>query len=392
VITAGADVRVITPQVGPGARPVFLAGFQGNRRATGIDTDLYVRTLALLEEDGRPFALAVCDLIGVLRPDTLAVRRAVADLDADVVVAATHTHSGPDTIGLWGPDEGTSGIDEAWLAGTREAIAASIRSAVAALEPASMRVATASVTGVIRNYRDPEIVDTEIAVLALDRPDGSAIATLMNVPVHPEVLNGDSTVVGGDMAGAGARALEAARGGAAVWAGAGMGGMQSPEEGPRTPAEAQRKGRMCAEAALAALARAPSAAEPRVRVRSAEVELPLWNPRFRAGIGAGLLRGDVSAEGTLRTDVALVDLGLARMACWPGEVLPALGMESKARIRTPHAFLIGLANDELGYILPEEDFVEPEDWDDPGRSYEESMSVGPETGSRLMAALDALAL
>ena len=103
-----------------------------------------------------------------------------------------------------------------------------------------------------------------------------------------------------------------------------------------------------------------------------------------------LLHGDLHEDGTLTTDVGVLDLGAARAACWPGEVLPALGLRSKARLDTPVPLLFGLANDELGYILPDEDFVEPTDWDDPGRQYEESMSVGPDAGSRLLSALDAL--
>ena len=384
---AGADRRVMTPSFD---RPVFLAGFQGDRRATGLDRDLWVRTLALAEPGGRPFVLSVCDLIGVLRVDSLAVRAAVADLDADVVVAATHTHSGPDTIGLWGPNETTRGVDESHLTAVREAVAVSIRAAVSALEPCRVRAVATNVDGVIQNYRDPEILDTGVGFVAFDRPDGTAIATLVNVGVHPEVLDGDSTLMSSDLAGACCVAIEAARGGVSVWASGDLGGMQSPAEGPRTPEEVTRKGSMVADAALQALERAESADNVRVRYRGAEVRLPLWNPRYRLGLISGLLRGDLAPDGSLTTDVGILDLGVARAACWPGEVLPALGLTSKERLGTPVPLLIGLANDELGYILPDDAFVEPEDWDDPDPHYEESMSVGPETGSRLLVALDAL--
>ena len=127
-----------------------------------------------------------------------------------------------------------------------------------------------------------------------------------------------------------------------------------------------------------------------VRYRGGEVALPLWNPMYRAGLEAGLLRGDVHPDGTLTTEVGLLDLGGARIAFWPGEVLPKLGLACKTALHTPHPFLVGLANDELGYILAREDFVEPTDWADPGSQYEESMSVGPETGPMLQAALDSL--
>lgn len=389
-LLAGADARTITPALDP-ARPVFLAGFQNDRRATGIDAALEVRTLALAAPGGRAFVLAVCDLVGVLRSDTLQIRAAVADLDADVVVAATHTHSGPDTIGLWGSDQGTRGVDEPYLAGVRATVADSIRAAVTSLEPAAVFAATTRADGVIQNYRDPNILDDAVGVLALDRPDaGGPIATLVNVGVHPEVLDGDSTLISPDMAGACRASVDAARGGITVWTSGDLGGMQSPAEGPRTPEEVRRKGGALARAAVDALMDAPPLAAPLVRYRGGEVALPLWNPMYRAGLEAGLLRGDVHPDGTLTTEVGLLDLGGARIAFWPGEVLPKLGLACKAALHSPHPFLVGLANDELGYILAREDFVRPTDWDDPGAQYEESMSVGPETGPMLQAALDSL--
>lgn len=386
-ILAGADTRTITPRVDDPARPVFLAGFQGDRRATGIESDLRVRTLALAEQGGRPFVLAVCDVIGLLRAETLEIRSAVADLGADVIVAATHTHSGPDTIGLWGPDDATRGVDDSHLSELAATVAASIRASVGALEPATLAAAVCEVDGVIRNTRDPDVLDRQVGVLAVDRPGGGAIATLVNVGMHPEVLDGDSTLVSPDIAGATCLAIEGSRGGVAVWASGDLGGMQSPAEGPRTMEEMRRKSGVVATAALESLAHAGSPGEQRVRFRGAEVRLPLWNPRYRAGIAAGLLRGAVTDDGELVTEVGVLDLGVGRAAFWPGEVLPRLGMASKAALRTPVPFLIGLANDELGYILPDADFVEPDDWEDPGDRYEESMSVGPRTGSLLDAAI-----
>ncbi len=379
---AGADTRLITPSLEGG--PVYLAGFQGNRVATGVADDLRVRTMALREE-GRPFALAVCDLIGLVREDTLAVRASLPGVD--VVVASTHTHSGPDTIGLWGPDERTRGVDEPYLERVRERVVASIESAVASLEPAWLRFGAAPVDGVVRNFRDPEVLDDVVSVLVAEGEDGSAIGTLLNFPCHPEVLDGESTVVSADMAGAACRAVERGRGGIAVWASGGLGGMQSPDTGVRTPEEAGRLGSLVASAALGALG--AERFRPELRYRRAEVDLSLWNPRFRAALDAGLLRGTVGG-GQLRTEVSLLELGPARVAFAPGEVLPALGLVIKEGLACRFPFLVGLANDELGYILPREQFVEPADWDDPGPQYEESMSVGPETGPRLMDALDRL--
>ena len=52
--------------------------------------------------------------------------------------------------------------------------------------------------------------------------------------------------------------------------------------------------------------------------------------------------------------------------------------------------VVGLANDELGYILPQNEFTFPENYLVPGGSYEESMSVGPQIGPNLTATLQKL--
>jgi len=92
----------------------------------------------------------------------------------------------------------------------------------------------------------------------------------------------------------------------------------------------------------------------------------------------------------LSTTCSFVDLGPAQLIGLPGELLPRLGFELKAALPGPGRVLIGLADDELGYILPDDEFVTPADYANPGLQYEESMSPGPTTGSRLMAAAKSL--
>lgn len=107
---AGAAQSVITPALFP-ERPVYLAGFGHNRIATGVHDDLYARCLALGFAKQK---LVVCsvDLIGLFYDDVLTIRREFeqAAPSAFLVVAATHTHAGPDTLGLYGPKPLQSGV------------------------------------------------------------------------------------------------------------------------------------------------------------------------------------------------------------------------------------------------------------------------------------------
>ena len=92
-------------------RPVYLAGFGQNRRAQSVHDDLCVRALALVFGETR-VDVAALDLIGLGRRYCQEIERRVneAEPGTRTLLSCTHTHHGPDTIGLWGPDTITSGV------------------------------------------------------------------------------------------------------------------------------------------------------------------------------------------------------------------------------------------------------------------------------------------
>jgi len=71
-------------------------------------------------------------------------------------------------------------------------------------------------------------------------------------------------------------------------------------------------------------------------------------------------------------------------------LLPKPGLQLKAWMKEAGAKVtgvIGLANDELGYILPVEDFKYPWNPFKPGKHYEETNSIGREIAPKVMDAL-----
>ena len=104
--------------------------------------------------------------------------------------------------------------------------------------------------------------------------------------------------------------------------------------------------------------------------------MPLDNPLFRFGIRTGVLpRLTRGPDGWISTQVAVLDLGAARLVTVPGELLPGPGMHLRRALGVPYRFLIGLADDELGYLLPSRAFIYPRNPFRPGDHYEETMSV-----------------
>src|ERR1700691_6662134 len=86
-----------------------MAGFGHTRAAVSVHDDLYARCLAF-SAGSKPLVVCEVDLIGFFLDDVERIRAKVSG--ADVVVASTHVHEGPDTMGLWGSGAAHSGINE----------------------------------------------------------------------------------------------------------------------------------------------------------------------------------------------------------------------------------------------------------------------------------------
>ena len=79
--------------------------------------------------------------MGLFRPEVQAIEVELRERGAApevLIVACTHNHQGPDTLGLWGPDRQTSGVDPQYMDWLRTQIANSVGAALGALRPARL--------------------------------------------------------------------------------------------------------------------------------------------------------------------------------------------------------------------------------------------------------------
>jgi putative sterol carrier protein len=369
-LQAGAARVKITPDKLP-----YLAGYSANRRAEEVHDDVYASAVVIQAGDTK-MAIVSCDLIGLLHPAVQEIRRKVTSVPAEnIVIAATHTHSGPDSIGLWGqPEQGVSGVDKEWYAQMKQKVADAIEEAAKNLQPAVLRVASAEgVTGVSRNVRVAEILDTSIAVLQLRTAnDNKTIATVVNYAVHPELMNIRSLT--SDIVHYMRQTIEGAEGGIALFLNGAQGGMVTVDSPGNDWKECERVGNALGQAALNALKNATTLREAPLAIQRAEVTIPLENEKFKQAAQAGIFSEPVLQTDAVTTEVMHVTLGPVEMVTIPGEALPNIGFQLKRHMKGNPKLVIGLANDELGYILTEADY---------GLqlySYETSMSIGEKAG------------
>ena len=96
-LSVGFAETDISPTLGK--KPVYMAGFGGNRTATKIHDPIMARAV-VLSDGTKTVALVSVDLVGFFLPYVENIRRELKGID-HLIVSSTHNHEGPDTMGLW---------------------------------------------------------------------------------------------------------------------------------------------------------------------------------------------------------------------------------------------------------------------------------------------------
>src|SRR5262249_31645719 len=186
----------ITPKVGE--RPVYLAGFDRDRKATRVHDPLLARAV-VLSHGGRKVALVSVDLVGLFHEPVERVRKQLPGFTY-VRVSSTHNHEGPDTLGLWSPFK--TGIDQDYLKQVEDGIVRAVRQAEGALRPAAARLGTARAPELLHDGREPYIKHDELVAIRFHEPGGEkSLGVLVQWNCHPETLASKNTEVSADFVG-----------------------------------------------------------------------------------------------------------------------------------------------------------------------------------------------
>ena len=375
----GIDVRDVDPNQEQ-LDTIYLGGFDAplaGGTATGIHDSIYVRSFAVgLGEEGVVFT--VVDVTGMGNQITRAIRDQAANLTGlsrdHIIVAATHTHAGPDFQGLWG------GIGDSYKQFVINETVGSMLAAWQTRVPANLEVASSSALN--RNRRGHEERDDSIFMLqARTLDDDALIGTMAAFAAHPVIIGDSNNDLSRDYCGYAVDALEASTGAPAVLFNGILGDI-SPDvpEGDYADdfEEAEAYGTYVAEQAVLTLdEREP--VDPLLVVDYDEWEMPVDNVLFNLAGQAGLLLYDFDQDflsGTVLTQSTYVRLGTqAQLVAFPGESLTRNGLPLKQAMQTPYKAVLGNANDALGYFVP------GDEWNiGLNDNYEESISVHPTAG------------
>jgi hypothetical protein len=365
--------------------------------------------------------LCVCDLLGVGRDMVAAARGQIAEATGipaeQVLVAATHTHSGPAQL------RRADGSEYVGLTARR--IAGAVGEARARLRPVRLRAGRAEVRSISQNRRHPRgpVSTTATIVLATgegdDAVDDTVVGTIVNFACHATVLEHDNMEYSADFPGAVCRSVEREVGGQALYL-QGACGDVNPVWMHHDHAEVARVGGILGSAAarvvhelqpvghgqwvrnlswsedlphqpapgdlltpvpLAAartsleLARRPGRPAPET-----EAELEDVRGRLAAAapdIAAQWARARADHPGRPAQDVEVQAFRLARrcgVVSLPGEFFVATARDIVARAGVAHLLVAGYANGSVGYVPTADAF--------PESGYEVGMTqFGPEAAA-----------
>jgi hypothetical protein len=200
-LIAGAATADITPD-----DPQSLFGYPHVAR---ISTGVHDRLLstALYLSDGRTPLMLVANDIAVIGNET--VRRARERIQretgvpaANIMITATHTHSGPVTMELLSceSDAAIPKPDPVYVRRLEDGIVRAAVQAHSNPRPAEVGLTVADGSCVGTNRHDPAgPADPEVPVLLVrDRDSQTFLAAMVVCSMHPTVLHEDSTLISGD--------------------------------------------------------------------------------------------------------------------------------------------------------------------------------------------------
>ena len=406
-------------------RALYIAGYHNGVTITGVLDYCEARAL-WLDAGGDGVLLIGVDCVALDRGTVDAIRAALGDIPGcrSVNVYATHTHAGPDTLGLWGP-VATNGKDGAYMEALVNAAVEAAREAAANRQTGTARFGQTETKSMCRDSRIPLVYDENLYQLRLIPGGKGPGVRLLFYGAHAESLRGSNTLLSRDYPGMLCDRVTEETGDDAMFFPGAVGGLiMTREFVVNVATDAVKNLTITAEKlteyALSISEETERTLEPRLALNRQSFVVPLDNPVFLTYKLLGILNHSaVFAESKtgfgVSTELSVLMLDDLALALIPGEIFPELVLGGSYGDANPSGenprplreiaeergvselLIVGLANDELGYIIPPSDFLLNEEspylkrtMDKKGEDhYEETNSVGPACAPAIARAFEA---
>ncbi|MGE5295518.1 MAG: neutral/alkaline non-lysosomal ceramidase N-terminal domain-containing protein [Solirubrobacterales bacterium] len=380
MLRGGCSKVEITPPLG-----ITLIGSKG-QPSDAIRDGLFAKAM-VLSDGATTIAIVSTDLLytpleDITNPVRALVNKRTGIPEKNIMVCATHTHSGPEVFTRSKvPSEGRLDaglIDQAYCNVLVSRIADSVQMAHQNLQDVRIGASLGSLPEVLFNRRPiaadgqarmaftvPEAVaatrrietgsdgrvhavftlppgeaplefgpiDPTVLALRVENANGQVVGSLIGLGCHPVCIYPFlSTTISADYPGVATRAVEQVEGGTSLFL-LGLAGNAVPLRRDVKPCE--QLGKALAGEALKRLQMTAASADVVLKTATREVSLPC--------------KADAPSP-SLKTEIQVIMLGDACILGLPGEILVEVGLAIKDKAPTKNLFIATLANDVVGYV------------------------------------------
>lgn len=418
---AGAARVSINPD-----RPISMGGFgtcagkyESCRISEGVHDEVAASAVAIADTaSGEVVIFVGVDTVGMFLYDHRIVhdlvQKAMFDKGikfegARLIAAFSHSHSAPDTCGLWGAMMGEVRDEEDYIIFAREAIAQAAVEAFENLQDVEITWGTGTAPN---NDDDDPIDDEDVYALRGVKPGtGETVFTLTRWVGHPTAYGSDNRAVTADYVGTFRKKMETELGGIAVYVNGPIGSVytQAPEgctmedvfpEGYQDPdiaetgmdSKAACVGTNLADQAISGLAAGKPLGAGGVKFRHQVFKFHPTNPiLINLGKLGPIPIPDINIKDPndlMDSEFSWVTVGDLNFLTTPGESFPSFADAAKKVLADKgleNTVVLGLAQDWMGYLMTEDQYD-----NDPDLGYHRGLSPGKEVLPRYLESLQQL--
>ena len=410
----------------------YIAGYGENNPAKGVIDPQYAHALWLDDNSGRGGVLMISlDAVGLLNKDVNEAKSRLSGFCRitgcrNINIFCTHNHAGIDTMGIWGPLPLT-GRDPAFMEIVFSAITEAAYKAYETKCSGDIFLGTVEVPDMQEDIRTPVVYSKTLTRFRFVPDNGGNDVWWLNFASHSESLQGCNHLVSADFPCYLRERIKDGCGADTIYGVGAIGGMISMDikdenllrKEHRLLESTRKIGYKLGDYALSI--KDEIKLEPKINFIRTEFYAEADNPVLAAACTVGILNADKFGDPTssknwsLKTELTYYEIGDKKILFIPCELFPelafggALSAEESATGKGPEAnpallkdivgddniLIFGLANDELGYVLPPNDFILNDDTpyldkaiDVHGRRhYEETNSMGPKMAETIANAV-----
>ncbi len=421
--TVGFAKKVLLPD-DIDSKKYYIAGYGENNPARGVIDPQYAHAVFIDDNSGRGGVLLISlDVVGLLNKDVQIIRnnlKEFCELSScrKIDVVSTHNHAGIDTMGIWGPLPFT-GKNKKFMDILFDSVKKAAFEAFETRKNGDLYLGTIEVPNMQEDIRTPVVYSKTLTRFRFVPDNGENEIWILNFASHSESLQGCNHLVSADFPCYLREKIKNITNADTLYTVGAIGGMISmdiPDE------DALRKEHRLIESTrnigykLADYAISISndiKLLPMVNFATKDFYVDADNSVLTIACDIGLLSADKYATKTapkywaLKTEITYYEIGGKKILLLPCELFPelafggALSAEESATGNGPEVnppllcditgdkdiLVFGLANDELGYVLPPNDYIlnEKAPYVENARDrfnrrhYEETNSLGPKT-------------